>query len=275
MTLTVFASGSGGNCALLSDGETHVLLDAGISLRRITHALAAHGLTVEDLDGVLITHEHKDHVSAVPVLCRHHDTALYAPRTVANHIRWSAAGVDAHLREIEPGIPFPLGGFTVTAFLTPHDTDVSVGYRVEGNGCFGLCTDAGHVTEEMTSALTGCGAVMVETNHDTDMLLSGPYPAVLKRRILSDRGHLSNECGAALCRELAERGTRRFVLAHLSQENNRPFLARAAVERALKSAEFGGVELDVAPVLGDLCVEIPPCRVMAGLPAREAASCWE
>ena len=258
MILSVFASGSTGNCALLSEGDTHLLLDDGISLRRLRAALALRGLTPEKLSGVLITHEHKDHISGLPMLTKHCGVPLFAPRTVANHIRWSAAGVDGYIREISPGTPFTAGDFTVTAFPTCHDTDQSVGYRIEGSIPFALCTDTGCVTAGMLSALSGCKAALIEANHDVDMLRSGPYPWYLKQRILSERGHLSNDDSAALCCSLAEAGLRTLVLGHLSRENNLPSLAEKTVAGALKACGQE-VALHIAPEWGHLYLELGPC----------------
>lgn len=258
MILSVFASGSTGNCALLSEGDTHLLLDDGISLRKLRAALALRGLVPEALCGVLITHEHKDHISGLPMLCKHCGVPLFAPRTVANHIRWSAAGVDGYIREITPGTAFSLGSLTVTAFPTSHDTDQSVGYRIDGSVRFALCTDTGCVTEEMRSALIGCEAALIEANHDIDMLRAGPYPYYLKRRILSDRGHLSNEDSAALCCELASQGLRTLVLGHLSRENNLPSLAEKTVGGALRQRGYD-ISPHIAPEWGHLYLEIEPC----------------
>lgn len=254
MILSVFASGSTGNCALLSEGDTHILLDDGISLRKLRAALQLRGLTPERLSGVLITHEHKDHTSGLPMLCKHCGVPVFAPRTVANHIRWSAAGVDEHIREIVPGLPFAVGSLRVTAFPTSHDTDQSVGYRVRGNADFALCTDTGCVTEEMLEALCGCSAAIIEANHDPDMLRAGPYPWYLKQRILSERGHLSNADSAALCCRLAGSGLRTLVLGHLSRENNLPSLAERTVGEALRRCGEN-VALHVAPEWGHLCLE--------------------
>lgn len=252
MKLSVFASGSTGNCALLSEGDTHLLLDDGISLRKLRAALNLRGLSPGKLSGVVITHEHKDHISGLPMLCKHCGVPLFAPRTVANHIRWSAAGVDGYIREISPGTPFTVGELTVTAFPTSHDTDQSVGYRIEGSVTFALCTDTGCVTGEMLAALSGCEAALIEANHDVDMLRAGPYPYYLKRRILSERGHLSNEDSAVLCRALAEKGLRTLVLGHLSRENNLPSLAERTVRAALGQRE---VSLHIAPEWGHLYLE--------------------
>ena len=236
MRLVTFASGSTGNCALVSAGG-HILIDAGISLRRIRSHLSLSGLTPEDISGVLITHEHSDHISGLAMLVKYHKIPVYAPDAVAVSLRGSVPGIDACLREIVPGEMFSLGDMNIRAFPTPHDVRQSVGYRIEGDAVFGFATDMGHVTEEVVSGLSGADAVVIEANHDTDMLLAGPYPPYLKQRVLSERGHLSNDSSAALALRLAESGTRTIVLGHLSRENNTPSLAVGAVRRALGERE--------------------------------------
>ena len=236
MRLVTFASGSTGNCALVS-ADGHILIDAGISLRRIRANLSLSGLTSEDVSGVLITHEHSDHISGLAMLVKYHKIPVYAPAAVAVFLRGSIPGIDACLREIVPGEAFSLGGMNIRAFPTPHDARQSVGYRIESGAVFGFATDMGCVTEEIVSGLSGADAVVIEANHDTDMLLSGPYPAYLKQRVLSERGHLSNEEGAALALRLAEGGTRTIVLGHLSRENNTPSLAVGTVREALRQGE--------------------------------------
>ena len=259
MRLTIFASGSTGNCALLSGGGQRILIDAGISARRICAALLAAGCPPEKLDGVLITHEHADHVSGLATFCKQHPLPVYAPGTVANHLRWSIPGVEVCLREIWPEKAFAVGGMAVTAFPTPHDTPQSVGYRVEADGAvFAFATDTGCVTDMMRAYLTGADTAVIEANHDEDMLRYGPYPAVLKRRILSARGHLSNAECAALAGFLSERGTGNIVLGHLSKQNNTPEKARQTVEAALAGTK---TRLYIAPETGRLDVTIEPCFV--------------
>lgn len=232
MRLVTFASGSTGNCALISAGG-HILIDAGISLRRIRANLSLSGLTPEDVSGVLITHEHSDHISGLAMLVKYHKIPVYAPAAVAGFLRGSIPGIDACLNEIVPGEAFSLGGMNIRAFPTPHDARQSVGYRIESGAVFGFATDMGHVTEEVVSGLLGADAAVIEANHDADMLLGGPYPAYLKQRVLSGRGHLSNEDSAALALRLAESGTRTIILGHLSRENNTPALALRTVRQAL------------------------------------------
>ncbi len=187
MNIKVFASGSGGNCMLLSDRGTHLLIDAGISARRIIQSLRTADLDIQDIGGVLITHEHSDHVSGLKTLLHNFDVPLYAPHTVAARLCGMLPEAEDHMRVIPTGECFRVGSVSVRAFHTPHDTDESVGYRVEGSGVFALATDMGHVTDEVLNGLTGADTVLVESNHDLDMLYNGPYPVYLKRRILSDQ----------------------------------------------------------------------------------------
>lgn len=254
MRITTLASGSTGNCTLVTSGGGSLLIDAGISMRRIRTALDVYGLSPGQLDGILITHEHSDHISGLSMLTKHYNIPIFAPRTVANHLRWSIAGVDERLREIVPGEDTVIGGMSVRAFHTPHDTDESVGYRITGDAVFALATDMGCVTGEILSGLEGADAVVIEANHDLQMLRSGNYPFHLKRRILSDRGHLSNVDCAGLAKHLARSGTRYIILGHLSRENNLPGVARRTVAAALEGT---GAQLAVAPAseLYELVVE--------------------
>lgn len=254
MKIAVFASGSGGNCMLLSDKDTHILIDAGISMRRVEKALGSYGLTVKDIDGVLITHEHSDHISGLKMLLKHHSIKVFAPRTVAFHLRGLLPEIEANLHIIPVGEDFRLGTFSVRAFHTSHDTDESVGYRVSSAGeVFALATDMGCVTEDVRSGLQGANTVLIESNHDEEMLRFGPYPVYLKRRILSDRGHLSNPNCASLAAALVSAGTEKIILGHLSRTNNTP--ARA-MEESCRCLDGLGAELYCAPELGclELCV---------------------
>ena len=251
MRLTVFASGSSGNCLLLSGGGANILIDAGISARRISEMLGTCGLSLQDITGVLITHEHSDHISGLLGLSRRCGAEIFAPRTVAARLRGMLPQIDERLRVIPVGEDFMLSRMKVRAFHTPHDTDESVGYRVECGGVFAIATDMGCVTDEVRENLLGADAALIEANHDEDMLRYGRYPVFLKRRILSEHGHLSNENCAQLARELAGSGTGTIILGHLSRENNTPAAAMRAVGAALEGT---GVSLLCAPAFG--CLEV-------------------
>ena len=253
MNIKVFASGSGGNCMLLSERDTHILIDAGISMRRLQQSLRANDLEIDDIGGVLITHEHSDHVSGLKMLLKHYDMALYAPHTVAARLCGMLPDAEETMHIIAPGEDFRIGALRVRAFHTPHDTDESVGYRVSGRGVFALATDMGYVTDEVLEGLAGADTVLIESNHDLDMIHNGPYPVQLKRRILSDHGHLSNTDCAVLAQKLAKTGTGTVILGHLSKENNRPEIAVRETEQAL---EGFSVRVFCAPVFGCLSLEV-------------------
>lgn len=252
MRIVTFASGSSGNCALVSSGDTHVLIDAGISMRRIKSNLAELGISPTDLSGILITHDHSDHISGLPMLEKYFSVPIYAPYAVAQVLCGLSQTMSERISVISPKIGFSCGEINVSAFKTPHDAAESVGYRLEGDAVFALATDIGHVTEDIILGLSGADAVVIEANHDPDMLEKGPYPHYLKRRISSPNGHLSNGDCAALAARLASGGTRYIILGHLSRENNTPASALAAVSAAVGES---GAFVCAAPASQQLVVE--------------------
>ena len=194
------------------------------------------------------------------MLLKHHALPLYAPHTVAARLCGKLPAAVDRMHVVPVGESFPIGGVRVRAFHTPHDTDESVGYRIEGTGCFALATDMGHVTDEVVDGLRGADTVLIESNHDLTMLADGGYPIYLKRRILSARGHLSNTDCALLAQRLVREGTETVILGHLSRENNRPELA---LEETARLLEGTGAELCCAPVSGFLEREVKrtPCCI--------------
>lgn len=252
LNIAILASGSSGNCALVSDGTTHILIDAGISARRITNGVKSMGIDLADLNAILITHEHSDHIAGLSVLQKQLNFQVYATEPTAGQLCYRMAGLERRLNPFRPGESFQVGSLWVGAFPTLHDCACPVGYTVnDGRGSkLALCTDLGLVTPEVREGVRGAQLVVAETNYDTQCLYSGPYPAFLKERILGDYGHLSNEMGGQLALYAVEHGARRVVLGHLSRENNSPSMAYNAVERILT---IGGVrvgtdvELCVAP----------------------------
>lgn len=260
MKVFVFASGSGGNCLLVSDKGTNILIDAGISMRRIESCLSQSEISMNDIAGVLITHEHSDHISALKTMAKKVGVGIYAPHTVAARIAGMFPETEELIRIIPVGERFAIGGLSVRAFHTSHDTDESVGYRVEGSGCFSIATDTGCLTDEIEEGLFGADAVLIESNHDEQMLRYGPYPAYLKRRILSEHGHLSNEECALAARRLVQSGTRTIILGHLSKVNNTPEKAMGVSEKMLADTgavlycapEFGRLEITVGEKAGCL-----------------------
>lgn len=260
MEICTLASGSSGNCTLLRSGDTAVLIDAGISLRRIKTALSELGLHIEDVAGVVITHEHSDHIAALKMLARYTSVPIFVPSGAAPGIRAAVPETEESLALFTAGEDIVIGQFVIKSFRTPHDAPESVGYRFEdGESTFALCTDLGCVTRTVFDGVTGADTVIIEANHDEDMLKNGRYPAYLKRRILSDSGHLSNAASGEFAAALAETGTRRIILGHLSHENNLPGLALRAVGSALSAAGFcpgRDIELYAAPrsTMGDVYI---------------------
>ena len=232
-SIHTFASGSSGNAALVSRDGTHILLDAGISARRIAGALGELGLSPQDLSAICVTHSHSDHVSGLATIVKRWDVPILATAPCGRQLSYRVAGLETKLRTIETGGGFPIGEITVTAFPTSHDAPGSCDFRFDE---LGILTDSGYVTEEAADTLAGVSLLLLEANHDVDLLQNGPYPYYLKERILSDQGHLSNETAAAFAVAMARQGTEEFILAHLSAENNTPERALSAVRWALADA---------------------------------------
>ncbi len=247
-------SGSSGNSIYVSDGGTSVLVDAGHCGRTIENALAAIDVMPASLAAILVTHEHIDHVRGVGVMMRRYNLPVYV-----NEETWRAmclsrglGRIDTDLVHLYPsGANFRIGGLEVQSVTVPHDAADPVGYRISVAGRHvSIFTDLGHMTPDLTTVLAGSDLVFFESNYDSDMLYQGSYPWPLKRRIDGRHGHLSNADCAAVLPDLLRGGVKRFVLSHLSKENNTPALARASAVAALASC--GAVEgsdylLEVAP----------------------------
>ncbi|MBR2370598.1 MAG: MBL fold metallo-hydrolase [Clostridia bacterium] len=233
-------SGSSGNCTYIRTPDVRLLFDAGRSALFLKRSLESVGERIEDINAIFITHEHTDHTSALKVILKKNPLPVYAAKETAGRISGIMAnGACGKLICYDETFEMRFGDTVVTAFRLSHDSDSCVGYRIDfvEDGVarsFGLMTDTGYVTDDARKALTGCEAVMVESNHDVEMLRYGPYPEILKERILSNRGHLSNWDCSVFCRELADTGTRCFMLAHLSEENNFPSIARTQSEGMLE-----------------------------------------
>ena len=233
MRIVTFASGSTGNCCLVSDGGVNMLIDAGISARRIVQGLGVLGLAPQDVCGVLITHEHSDHISGLPVLVKRTGMRIFAPSELGEVLKRVKPELSESIDYIPPDGGLCVGDVRITAFPTPHDASASFGYRIEGSEVFAFATDTGHISDELLEGLQGADTVVIEANHDKVMLKNGPYPPFLKQRVLSKHGHLSNDDCAKLACLLADSGTRQIILGHLSQQNNTPEAAETAVSEAL------------------------------------------
>lgn len=247
LKVATLASGSSGNCTVVSDGQVHILIDAGISAKRICCGLAELGIDPKELAAVLITHEHSDHIGGLQVLCKKVGADIYATEPTAARICFRTEGLGARFRVFAPGDGFMVGNLRVGSFATSHDCACPVGYHITAGGRkLTLCTDTGVVTQEIWEGVQGAHLLIGEFNYDPAMLRDGPYPPQLKVRIGGDWGHLSNEAGGELAAHAALCGTEKVVLAHLSKENNLPALALAAARRAME-ALGAEAELYAAP----------------------------
>jgi len=233
-------SSSSGNCTLISDGETNILIDAGVSASKICAALNSVGILPEEIDGILVTHEHSDHISGIRVFSRKYNTSVYANAGTMEQVLKSAPDISpSNVNIITNSTPFQVRSMKIRSFETPHDSVASVGYIIESEGeKYGVATDTGTITKAMLSALAGCEAVLIEANHDEKMLADGPYPYPLKKRIFSDKGHLPNPKCAWLATQLAIWGTKRIALGHLSEHNNTSEKAYACVKAMLEENGF-------------------------------------
>ena len=217
-------SGSSGNSIYLSAGGTSLLVDVGVSCKALVTAMSQRELDPAGLGGILITHEHSDHVQGLRVFLKRYPLPVYGSSETLDYLTaYDKVPSGATLVPVEPGRPFAVGNLMATAFDTPHDSVHSVGYRVEtpDGHHIGIATDLGHYSRQVRSNLLGCDLVMLESNYEENMLLACPiYPYLLKQRIRSPPGHLSNlDCSKAAV-ELVQQGTTRILLGHLSKETN-------------------------------------------------------
>ena len=225
-------SGSSGNCLYIGNADGGVLIDAGVSARRIEKALADREIDPRRIRGIFVTHEHTDHTAGLRVLCKRYGTPVFASSGTLSALE---EGDVLGTARCLPWEQADLGDMAVTAFHTLHDCREGMGFCVETSDGrrVGVATDLGVMTDEVRQALCGCDLIHIESNHDVRMLENGPYPYPLKRRILSDHGHLSNEACATELPLLVKGGTTRISLGHLSRENNLPMLAEATAKAAL------------------------------------------
>ena len=228
MQVSVLASGSKGNATFVAIDGAKILVDAGISATRIKKALAAEGVEAADLDAVLLTHEHSDHIAGLRTLTKWYRLPIYSRAATLAHLPREIPRALCHAVEGS----FRLAGVQVLPFSVPHDAADPVGYRITGGQQVTTCTDLGFVTSTVQAALEGSDVLVLEANHDPAVLKEGRYPWPLKRRILGTRGHLANADAAWAIARL-KRAPQQVFLAHLSAENNRPELARETVETIL------------------------------------------
>lgn len=235
-----FGSGSSGNCSFLYTENEGLLIDAGIGIRALKRHFKNFGLYLSSVNNILITHDHADHVKSVGSLSRDHDLPVWTTKAVHEGINnnWCVrCKITAErVKCVQKEVPFTLGHFTITPFGVPHDSADNVGYCIQYGGVtFVLMTDIGHLTDEMKGYISKANYLVIEADYEKEMLLNGPYPQHLKRRILSPYGHMSNEeCALALA-ENATPNLKHVWLCHLSDENNHPDLAEKTVKQLLRA----------------------------------------
>jgi phosphoribosyl 1,2-cyclic phosphodiesterase len=231
----VLASGSSGNAALLATENTRILLDAGLSMKELGRRMAAVGEDLGRLDAILITHEHTDHVAGLPVLARNQDigATIYMTRLAAPAIDWG--GSVPRLEPFQAGASFRIGDIDVQSFTVPHDAIDPVGFCFQAQGVrIGVVTDLGHIPENVRFHLRRTDLLLLESNHDLDMLKVGPYPWAVKQRVMSRVGHLSNLGMSEYLTEDLDSSASNLVLGHLSEHNNHPEIVRLIANEALE-----------------------------------------
>lgn len=220
-------SSSSGNATFIGTSKNGILVDAGVSAKRLKEALTGRGIAPESIGGIFVTHEHIDHIKAIRVFCSQFGTPVYATEGTLQAMEEEGVlnGKFPYYVIDEKGTE--VSGMLISCFKTPHDSNESCGYRIilPDERKIAVATDIGHMTDTIRESIRGCDLVMLESNHDIGMVQNGEYPYYLKRRILSDRGHLSNIDCAEEAKELIKSGTTRLFLGHLSRDNNMPALA--------------------------------------------------
>jgi len=243
----VLASGSSGNAALLATGKTRILVDAGLSMKELGRRLALIGEDLEHLDAILITHEHSDHVSALPVLARSKKVGatIHMTRLTAPAIDWGETP-PARLETFQAGAALRIGDIEVQSFSLPHDAIDTVGYAFVAEGVrIAIATDLGYIPESVKYHLRRTDVLLLEANHDLDMLKVGPYPWSVKQRVMSRVGHLSNLVMSDYLADDLDSSTARLVLGHLSEHNNHPAIVQMIANEVLERRGLG-TQLSIA-----------------------------
>jgi len=262
MRLCSIASGSSGNCIYAGSDNTHLLIDTGISKKRVEAGLKTLDIKGEELNGILVTHEHSDHIQGLGVFSRRYEIPIYATSGTIQGIKGSASlgrMPEGLLHEIAVDQMFTLGDLNVKPFEISHDAKEPSGYRIEqGDKVVAIATDLGRYDEYTVENLAGLDAILLEANHDVHMLEVGPYPYPLKRRVLSERGHLSNELSGRLLCDILHDNLKHVMLGHLSQENNYAQLAHETVklEITLGNNPYKGDDISIEVARRDAVSQI-------------------
>ncbi len=232
MKVCVLASGSSGNATLVATSRTRILIDAGLSFRELSNRLRAIGEDPREISAVLVTHEHNDHISGLPVLAKMLKVPIYLTSLTAPAIAWNE--VTPRVETFQAGCRFTVGDIEVDSFTIPHDSTDPVAYVFRAEGLkVAVVTDLGYIPESVKYQLRSAQLLVLESNHDLEMLKVGPYPWLVKQRVMGRKGHLSNDDVSQFIRQDLDPETSTLVLAHLSQTNNHPELVRLVAGQAL------------------------------------------
>ena len=234
LSFTLIGSGSSGNTTLVSDGTSRILVDVGLSGRETARRLRECGVEPEEISAIVISHEHGDHCRGVAPFAKELEIPVFM--TQASFIDSGIALDPNKHRPISPGEQFDINGICFTSFSVPHDSIDPLGFIIEKDGIkLGIVLDLGYLSNLVVERLKGCDGIVLESNHDVEMLKVGPYPWALKQRVMSRRGHLSNDAVAQYLENDFDGKASCVVLAHLSKKNNLPELALLSAQRALES----------------------------------------
>lgn len=255
LKFATIASSSKGNCVYVGSEHTNILIDAGLSGKRIEEGLSALELTGNDIDAIFVTHEHNDHVAGIGVLSRRYDIPVYATEGTWSNMPSTVGKFRRNMeRLVYADEMFAFNDLCIKPFNIPHDAKEPVGYSISNNNNkITIATDIGHISAQVEENIKGSSLILLESNHDVDMLKAGDYPYQLKQRILSDFGHLSNDNAGKFLTDVADRMLKYVFLGHLSQENNTPRVAFDTVSNIVtdKGIELGGdFNMWVAPPYG-------------------------
>lgn len=240
-------SGSSGNCSFVESDDCKLLIDCGVSCKKVEEGLSSIGFSISDLDGILITHEHLDHVKALQVICKKYTVPIYANKKTFDCLKQPIPDSSKTFFKSNEG--FDIKDFHIFPFSIPHDAADPCGFSIfHGNSKISVATDIGHIEKSVYDNLVGNDFILLESNYEPEMLKCSKYPYALKRRILGPNGHLSNEDAGAVISTLVKNGSLNICLGHLSQQNNFPELAYKTVLESLmkNNVDMAGLHLSVA-----------------------------
>lgn len=258
------ASGSSGNCIYIGSDESNILIDTGISMKKINEGLKEIGLTGADIDAIFVTHEHSDHIGGLGVFMRKYKTPVYSAggtiQEIKNYKNIGKIPPEVVFHTVEPDLPFQFRDLTVDPMSVSHDAASPLAYRMNAHkgGSAAVVTDLGYYHNGLVDRLQGLDAMLLESNHDLRMLEVGPYPYYLKRRIAGDHGHLSNEACGRLLDEILHQNVKQVLLGHLSKENNMPPLALETVKTELEMSNscWRGDQFSILPAPRDQASDV-------------------